>query len=229
MNPWTMSICSSDWRTASGSGRSAGTQTDQNWPPTPPARRRGMSVSSPGTGPRRSTPDVRSPTRPRRAYARSLWPSISGVSSRRERALSSKPASAWVIATPYRSRHRGGRRPTSRSRSPLRRGSPAPAQDFMPVGIDRLGYRPVDVALLDDVEEAVARDHVPDVRLELGEGEVDPARVQLEVEGGEHGTGGRVDVGDGLRGDQDPHRWRFGRPDQVANAVAELVGVGEEE
>jgi hypothetical protein len=42
------------------------------------------------------------------------------------------------------------------------------------------------VTLLDDVEEAVPTDHVQHVRLELGEGEVDATRVQLEVEVGEH-------------------------------------------
>ena len=41
---YTASTCSSVATTASGSGRSDGTYTDQNWAPTPPARNRGRSV-----------------------------------------------------------------------------------------------------------------------------------------------------------------------------------------
>src|SRR4051794_9818866 len=233
MNPWTMSICSSDWRTASGSGRPAGTQTDQNWPPTPPARRRGMSVSSSGTGRRRSTSEVRIPARLRSAYARSLWPSISGVSSRSERALAAKDSCAWVIVQPYRSARVLGRRPIQRT--PVETGddgrslSRAWAEDLAAVRVDRLGDRAVDVSLLDDVEQPVSGDHVPDVRLELREGEVDPARVELEVEVGEHGPCGGVDVGDRLSCDQDPNRWRVRSLDQVPDAVAELIRVREEE
>jgi hypothetical protein len=42
----TMSICSRVACTAVAPGRSTGTNTDQNWPPTPPRRRRLMSVIS---------------------------------------------------------------------------------------------------------------------------------------------------------------------------------------
>ncbi len=45
---YTASTCSMVAATASGSGRSEGTYTDQNWPPTPPARSRAMSVWNSG-------------------------------------------------------------------------------------------------------------------------------------------------------------------------------------
>ncbi len=44
----TTSICSSVAVTAVEPGMVDGTYTDQNWPPTPPVRSRGMSVISVG-------------------------------------------------------------------------------------------------------------------------------------------------------------------------------------
>src|SRR5262245_11937039 len=68
------SICSNVMVTARSTGRSEGTYTDQNWPPTPPAAMRGRSVirvGSAGSRPCRSS------------HSRSLWPSMSGAARRR--------------------------------------------------------------------------------------------------------------------------------------------------
>src|SRR6266540_921092 len=68
------SICSSVMVTARSAGRSEGTYTDQNWPPTPPAAMRGRSVirvGSAGSRPCRSS------------HSRSLCPSMSGAARRR--------------------------------------------------------------------------------------------------------------------------------------------------
>nr|BFE72231.1 hypothetical protein GCM10020092_055320 [Actinoplanes digitatis] len=54
---YTASICSMVATTASGSERSEGTYTDQNWPPTPPARSRAMSVWNSGRS--AASPDTR--------------------------------------------------------------------------------------------------------------------------------------------------------------------------
>jgi hypothetical protein len=53
---YTASTCSIVATTASGSGRSDGTYTDQNCAPTPPARSRGMSVWN--SGRRRARPET---------------------------------------------------------------------------------------------------------------------------------------------------------------------------
>ncbi len=52
---WRASICSSVAVTAVSPGRFDGTYTDQNWPPRPPSRMRGMSVMMPGTPAARSS------------------------------------------------------------------------------------------------------------------------------------------------------------------------------
>ena len=84
----TRSICSSVACTASAPLSSVGTQTDQNCPPTCPARSRGMSVIN-GTEPsatasfavsdRRSIAARWPFERSRSSHGRSLCPSISGV------------------------------------------------------------------------------------------------------------------------------------------------------
>src|SRR5690349_4212460 len=66
--------------TASGSGRSEGTYTDQNWPPTPPARSRARSVWNSGRSAAR--PSTRDPARSRNAIGRSLCPSMTGLARR---------------------------------------------------------------------------------------------------------------------------------------------------
>src|SRR6266511_1078953 len=68
------STCSSVMVTARSAGRSEGTYTDQNWPPTPPAAMRGrsvMRVGSAGSRPWRSS------------HSRSLWPSMRGAARMR--------------------------------------------------------------------------------------------------------------------------------------------------
>src|ERR1051325_11038390 len=97
MRRWTTSICSSvAWR-AAGPGKMVGTYTDQNCPPTPPARRRGMSVTNRGLSwLQLAARSMASRAFPRLRYCqgRSLWPSMSGTWRRMASASARREGSA---------------------------------------------------------------------------------------------------------------------------------------
>ena len=96
----TRSICSRVAVTAASPASSAGTYTDQNWPPTPPARSRGRSVCVKSVRPAISIahggPGERAS---RSAHGRSLCPSTTGnwlSSSRADR----RPSGAAGLTVP---------------------------------------------------------------------------------------------------------------------------------
>src|ERR1017187_4253281 len=75
-----------------------GTYTDQNWAPTPPSRRRGMSVTAGGVSLLVSwarSMALKSLLRLRYCHGRSLWPSMSGTSRRSWRTSARVAASGF--------------------------------------------------------------------------------------------------------------------------------------
>ncbi len=95
-------------------------------------------------------------------------------------------------------------------------------------GVDRGVEGGEEVIWIEGADQFVALELFSDRVLEFGEHEGDATGVEFLVEVGKHVSGGGIDVGDRLCGDEDPVRsWLGGC--EAADLVTEGTGVGEEQ